>query len=140
MSDTEKNGNPLAELDSLYRLLDMHVEEARPEYSRVTMPITDKIKNGMGLAHGGAIFSLADITFGAASNSDAETGVVSLSSSIQYLSPGRVSPLTGEARLIRGGKHVVTYDVDVRDGAGTHVAHCTFQGYRTNFPFVKKNG
>ena len=40
MNTTEKNGNPLAELDNMYKLLDMHVEEARPEYSRVTMPLT----------------------------------------------------------------------------------------------------
>ena len=50
MNTTEKNGNPLAELDNMYKLLDMHVEEARPEYSRVTMPITQKVKNGMGIA------------------------------------------------------------------------------------------
>ena len=81
MNTTEKNGNPLAELDNMYKLLDMHVEEARPEYSRVTMPITQKVKNGMGIAHGGAIFTLADIAFGAACNSDARTGVVSLSTS-----------------------------------------------------------
>ena len=73
MNTTEKTGNPLAELDNMYKLLDMHIEEARPEYSRVTMPITQKVKNGMGIAHGGAIFTLADIAFGAACNSDART-------------------------------------------------------------------
>ena len=95
MNTTEKNGNPLAELDNMYKLLDMHVEEARPEYSRVTMPITQKVKNGMGIAHGGAIFTLADIAFGAACNSDARTGVVSLSTSIQFLAPGRDAPRPG---------------------------------------------
>ena len=138
MNTTEKNGNPLAELDNMYKLLDMHVEEARPEYSRVTMPITQKVKNGMGIAHGGAIFTLADIAFGAACNSDARTGVVSLSTSFQFLAPGREWPLVAEARLVRGGKHVVTYDVDVKDAGGILVAHCTAQGYRTDFPFVKK--
>lgn len=118
MNTTEKTGNPLAELDNMYKLLDMHIEEARPEYSRVTMPITQKVKNGMGIAHGGAIFTLADIAFGAACNSDARTGVVSLSTSIQFLAPGREGPLVAEARLVRGGKHVVTYDVDVKDAGG----------------------
>ena len=103
MNTTEKNGNPLAELDNMYKLLDMHVEEARPEYSRVTMPITQKVKNGMGIAHGGAIFTLADIAFGAACNSDARTGVVSLSTSIQFLAPGREGPLVAEARRVSSG-------------------------------------
>ena len=46
--------------DKLVRHLDMCIEEVSREYARVTMPITENHKNGMGVAHGGAIFSLAD--------------------------------------------------------------------------------
>ena len=46
----------------------MTIEEATREYARVSMPITENNKNGMGLAHGGAIFALADVAFGAAAN------------------------------------------------------------------------
>ena len=89
MNTTEKNGNPLAELDNMYKLLDMHVEEARPEYSRVTMPITQKVKNGMGIAHGGAIFTLADI---AATPELALSPFPRPSSSLPPDARGRLSP------------------------------------------------
>ena len=42
--------------DKLVRHLDMCIEEVSREYARVTMPITENHKNGMGVAHGGAIW------------------------------------------------------------------------------------
>ena len=41
--------------DKLVRYLDMDIVEATPEYAKVTMPITENHKNGMGMAHGGAM-------------------------------------------------------------------------------------
>ena len=78
--------------DKLVRHLDMCIEEVSREYARVTMPITENHKNGMGVAHGGAIFSLADVAFGCAANAGNDHGVVSLSTTIEYLRPGVVSP------------------------------------------------
>ena len=56
--------NLVIEKDQILRLMDMKVEEASPGYAKVSMPLADKVKNGMGMAHGGTIFSLADIAFG----------------------------------------------------------------------------
>ena len=53
--------NYVAKHDKLMRHLGMTIEEASREYARVTMPIEEHNKNGMGLAHGGAIFALADV-------------------------------------------------------------------------------
>ena len=78
----------VARHDRLVRHLQMRVETATPEFSRITMPLTENHKNGMGFAHGGAIFALADVAFGAAANAGRETGVVSLTSSIEFLRPG----------------------------------------------------
>ncbi|NMB78295.1 MAG: PaaI family thioesterase, partial [Methanomicrobiales archaeon] len=49
------------------RLLGMEITEAREGYSRVMMDCTGKMNPG-GVAHGGAIFSLADQAFGIAAN------------------------------------------------------------------------
>lgn len=125
--------------DQLYKIFGMNIEVATPEYSRVTMPLSPQANNlnGMGFAHGGAIYALADIAFGVASNCEESTGTVTLSSSIQFLETGRGGPLVGEATLIRGGRHVVTYNVTIHDAAGTLVATATFQGYRTENAFIK---
>ena len=123
--------------DKLVRHLDMCIEEVSREYARVTMPITENHKNGMGVAHGGAIFSLADVAFGCAANAGNDHGVVSLSTTIEYLRPGVVSPLKAEARLVRNGAHVLTYDVNVYDGSGAHVSKCLATGFQTNVPLPR---
>lgn len=126
--------NYVARHDRLVRRLEMQVEVATPEFARVTMPITEHHKNGMGVAHGGAIFALADVAFGSAANAGRKTGVVSLTSSIEFLLPGRVSPLVGEARVVRAGRHVMSYDVRVLDGEGALVARAVCTGFVTDVP------
>lgn len=126
--------NYVAKHDKLMRYLDMTIETATPEYSRVVMPITENHRNGMGVAHGGAIFALADVAFGSAANADKAEGVVSLSTTIDFLSPGKVSPLTAEAFVVRSGRRILNYDVRVRDGSGALVARCVCSGFQTALP------
>lgn len=124
-------GNIVAEKDRLMRHLGITLEEVREDYARAIMPITDSNINGMGIAHGGAVFSLADIAFGAAANAGTQDGaVVSLSSHIEFLRAGRRSPLKAEARLVRGGRSIVVYEVDVSDAEGTLLARCSASGFR----------
>ncbi|MCR4667167.1 MAG: PaaI family thioesterase [Desulfovibrio sp.] len=124
-------GNTVVEKDRIMRLMEMTAEEVRPGYARIRMPLKDDFKNGMGFAHGGTIFSLADIAFGAAANEGAESFVVTLSTSIEYLRPGAVGPLSAEATLIRGGKHIQNYEVKVFDGNGELIARTMACGYQT---------
>ena len=123
--------NPVVERDQIMRLMDMQVLELRPGYAKISMPLSDKVKNGMGFAHGGPIFSLADIAFGAAANEGCEHFVVTLSTSIEYLRPGALGPLMAEARVIRSGKHIQNYEVQVFDGAGELIARTMTSGYTT---------
>ena len=126
--------NYVAKHDKLMRHLGMTIEEASREYARVTMPIEEHNKNGMGLAHGGAIFALADVAFGVAANAGQVNGVVSLTSSIEFLRPGRSSPLVAEARLIRKGAHIQSYTVEVSDADGQLIARCMATGFQTDVP------
>ena len=75
--------NPVVERDQLLRLMHMKVEEVRPGYAKISMPLADEVKNGMGFAHGGTIFTLADIAFGVAANENSQGFVVTLSTSIE---------------------------------------------------------
>lgn len=109
----------------------MTIEEVRPGYCRVRMPLHKEITNGLGYAHGGAIFSLADIAFGAAANDGSEHFVVSLSTSIEFLKPGLVGPIVAEAKVVRSGRHVQNYDVKIYDGNNELIARTIAQGYTT---------
>ena len=124
--------NYVAKHDKLMRLLQMHIESATPDHAVVTMPLTPDHRNGMGFAHGGAIFSLADVAFGAAANAGKLTGVVSLSTAIEFLRPGKTGPLRAEAIAVRRGAHIQSYDVMVYDSDGSLIARCMASGYQTD--------
>jgi acyl-CoA thioesterase len=78
-------------------LLGMEIVEAQPGWARVVMDATGK-ENFLGVAHGGAIFALADQAFAAAAN---RGGVlqVAVSVHIHYLAPAK-GKLEAVARLI----------------------------------------
>ena len=95
------------------RLLGMEVLEASDGYSRVTMDCAGKL-NHNGVAHGGAIFALADQAFGIAANC---CGVsrVAVSVTIQYIAPAK-KKLVAVARRVADNGPCDTYCVMVHEG------------------------
>jgi acyl-CoA thioesterase len=87
--------------------------------------------NGYNTVHGGAIFTLADFAFAAASNSHG-TVAVAINASISILKAGKTGTLWAEARELSKNAKLGTYTVEVRDDDGDLVA--IFQGmvYRKN--------
>ena len=78
--------------------------------------------NFQGHPHGGVIFSLADVAFGAACNSHGEPAVA-LSMTISYLTTVPAgSRLVAEAREIKQGGRAGFYQVDVTSEQGVLVA------------------
>ena len=87
--------------------------------------------NAIGIAQGGAIFTLADYAFAAASNSHG-TVAVGVNVSITYLKSVKTGVLTAEAREVALNPKLASYTVNVTDEAGSLIA--IFQGmvYRKN--------
>lgn len=82
--------------------------------------------NHQGAPHGGVIFSLADVAFGAACNAHGGTWVA-LSMTISLLAAAPAgAQLVAEARERRHDRRAGFYDVTVSTQAGTAVAavHC----------------
>ena len=123
----------LAQKDLFASHVGIELEVIGEEYGVATMPLNAQQRNGMGNAHGGAIFSLADMAFAAAAYATGEY-YVNAQSSISYLEPGRVGPLRAEARKLRRGKRLATYEVRVTDADGTVVAVATITGCTTGVP------
>ena len=94
-------------------LLGMRVVEAHDGYARVEMDCTGKM-NPDGVAHGGAVFSLADQAFGIAANC---TGVhrVAVSVHIQYLAPA-TGALVAIAQRVSDNGRCDTYRVVISEG------------------------
>lgn len=89
------------------------------------MKITQQHLNGVNIVHGGAIFTLADLTFAAASNSHG-TVAVAINVSIAYIKAVGRGTLFARAREISRNPKLALYLVDITDDGGDLVA--TFQG------------
>lgn len=119
--------------DTFARHLGIEIVEIGRDKAVVSMPFDERHRNGMGHAHGGAIFALADLAFAAASNT-LGFFCVNAQTSISYIAPGRVGPLRGEARPLHMGRKLVTYEVCVLDAADTLVAKAQITGYVKSTP------
>ena len=85
------------------RLLGMQITEAKDGYARVVMGCNGK-RNPNDVAHGGAIFSLADQAFGIAANC-AGINRVAVSIHIQYISPATDSLVAIARRVSDNGTY-----------------------------------
>jgi acyl-CoA thioesterase len=81
--------------------------------------------NAVGSAQGGAIFTLADFAFAAASNAHG-TVAVGINVSITYLKGVQSGVLTAEAREVGLNPKLGSYTVDIRDETSALIA--VFQG------------
>ena len=108
--------------DQASRALGMVLEEVRPGYARLSMPVRADMVNGHRNCHGGFIFSLADSTFAFAGNSTNQL-VVAAAASIDFLAPaklGDVLTACGQAQFREGRMGI--YDIRVENQAGELIA------------------
>ena len=96
-----------------------------PGFARAKLALQPHHLNGLGIVQGGAIFTLADFAFAAASNSHG-TIAVAVNVSISFLKAATAGTLNAEAREISQNSRLGSYTVEVRDEQGDLVA--LFQG------------
>jgi acyl-CoA thioesterase len=118
----ELAGKTMYERDQATRALGMTLDEIRPGYARMSMPVRADMLNGHATCHGGYIFMLADSAFAFACNSH-NFNTVGAGCTIDYLAPGRAGDmLTAEAvEQALAGKTGV-YDIAVSNQQGQRIA------------------
>lgn len=107
--------------------LGIEVTEASDGYAEAKLPFSDDLRSHHfgSVAHGGATYSLADTTGGAAVISLAGDVTPTVDMRIEYLSPS-TTDLTASAEVIRHGENLSIAHVEVHDASGERVA--TAQG------------
>ena len=107
--------------------------EVSPGHAQARLTLEPHHWNGVGLTHGGAIFTLADFAFAAASNSHG-TVAVAANVSITFIKAAKTGTLWAEARELSKNFKLGSYTIEVRDDSGDLVA--IFQGlaYRKSEP------
>ena len=107
--------------------------EVRPGYARVRMRVGDRHLNGVEVAQGGAIFTLADYAFAVCCNSHG-TVAVALDVSITFARPALPGVLTAEAVEASCTRRTSVCDVRVTDRAGDVVALFRGTAFRKDDP------
>lgn len=119
----------LFDCDGFESMLGAEVIEVREGYARVEMTVEPCHLNLGGVCHGGVIFALADMAFGAVVNSRGKL-TLSLNANITFLKPAHPGKLYAEAHEIMNHARVPFVEVRVLDSRQELVALMTSTGYR----------
>ncbi|MBP1714982.1 MAG: thioesterase superfamily protein [Deltaproteobacteria bacterium] len=107
-----------------YQLLQIRLEEIDVGFARFRMPFRRELVQAYGVAHGGAITSLADTAVAFALMTLIQPGerVTTVEMKINFLTPVIEGELVGESRVIQKGKRLALADMEVKDQNGKLVA------------------
>lgn len=94
-------------------------------YAKTSMKINDDHLNAANVVHGGAIFTLADFAFAAASNSHGNVALA-VNVDISFLSAATIGTLYAEAKEVSRNRKLASYRIDIKDESGKIIA--IFQG------------
>jgi acyl-CoA thioesterase len=103
----------------------MRLLELRLGYARTCLKVEDRHLNSIGSVHGGAIFTLADFAFGAASKTGGKVAPA-ITTNMSFLKATRSGTLYAEATEISRSRKLSVCTVQVTNDAGELVA--LFQG------------
>ncbi len=103
-------------VDPFMNTLGLQVETAEPGTARVRGRVKPTHLNMLGTAHGGFLFTMADVAFGHAANSRG-VPAVALATHMEYLQPAKLGDeLVATASEVHLGRSTGLYRVDVHCG------------------------
>ena len=99
-----------------------------------SMEIKDIHRNALGAVQGGAIFTLADLTFAVHSNLDNVCGLdvgstVGQSCNISYLNSTRGNHLFAKSKCLNKGRKMSVYKIDITDDLNKSIAMMIGNGF-----------
>ncbi|WP_045210833.1 PaaI family thioesterase [Desulfonatronovibrio magnus] len=120
----------ISQKDIFARHCSIELLEVLPGTARVSMTVEQEHLNGLEMAHGGALFTLADLAFAAAANSREETAV-GVNASINYIRPAvKGDVLTASAREIYSNRKLAGYQIEIHNQDNELVAVLQSTAYK----------
>ena len=114
--------NKINSEDTFAKQIGMNLIEIRTGFARATLLITDEKVNMYQMAHGGAIFSVADQACEAAGNSFGEPAVA-LQHSIHFLAAGKSGDLIeATAKVTHRSNRIGLIEFEVKNQEGLPLA------------------
>ena len=125
---------------NLSQSLGMKILDAGPAYAVLEMRLEDQHMNGFSIAHGGAVFALADTAFAHACNSD-NVVTVAQQCQINFLQPGRAGVvLTATAKGRTHSGRTGLYDVTITGNNGAVIAEFRGMSRKLRDPVIPNAG
>ena len=115
--------------DKFALLAGVELLEVGNGYARARMELKPELLNGGGVCQGGAIFTLADLAFAAATNSHAQL-TFSITSTINFFKSESKGFLYAEAREVFNHKRLANCEVRITNEKGDLIATFNGTGYR----------
>ena len=122
--------------DRLGKLLGIELTEVREGYAETRMEIGPQHLNAANVAHGGAVFTVADIALTAACNSYGNVSLLTNGNITVFHGTQEGETLTAHAEEISKSRRLAHYHVTVSNGEGEEIAVFTATVYRTSAPLV----
>jgi acyl-CoA thioesterase len=107
--------------DRFAALVGVEIVEARPGYVKSKMRLEDKHMNAAGVTQGGALFTLADFTFAAATNYGNEVALAT-DCQLAFLHPSTSGVLWAETEQLGVSHSLASYLVRITDEEGRLIA------------------
>ncbi len=115
--------------DRYAALSKIEIEHVEPGRARVRMDAGEAHLNSLDMLHGGAIFTLGDLAFAAASNAGGRAAVA-VHVDIDFHRPGRAGVYYAEATETHTTNRLAHYAVKITDESGTLIASFHGIAYR----------
>lgn len=120
--------------DRLCKLLGVDLAEVSVGRAIAILTIREEHLNAAGVAHGGSVFSLADIALAAASNSHGNVTLLTNGNITVFHATKLGDTLTAKAKEISASRKLAHYRVKITNGEGLQVAVFNATVYKTSTP------
>ena len=127
-------------VDGATQHMGIEIKDLEPGWARAEMQYRKTHANPNGSVYGGLIFSLADAVAGTAACTHGNM-VTTTTGNIHFLNAA-FSPkkLIAEAREMKAGRSLMTYDVKVKTETGKLIAQATMEYFRLDVPVPGMEG
>lgn len=113
------------DFDRFAKMLNFEIEKVDSNCAVAHAKVKDEYLNGVDIAHGGFLFSLADYTTAVAANSQGRTAISS-SASIEYMMPcPNGEAVKASAKLVSGNTKTGLYQCLISSADGNSI-YCVF--------------
>ncbi|MFC4549647.1 MULTISPECIES: hydroxyphenylacetyl-CoA thioesterase PaaI [Halorussus] len=122
MADVSDDQRKKIAADPFCETLGIELADLGPGTATTELVVTEDLLNFHGTPHGGAVYSLADAAFAAASNAEGDAALA-METNVSYFEAVEVGDtLTAEAERIHERGRTASYRVDVTAEGGDSVA------------------